>query len=167
VLRALAHRVAGTAVETAHAQAAADGEQDDAEATLEYPSVPLPGYYVAEIVVTGDSPAAGRKLGDVSWRPASVPVLVLRGDAKDLDSERKRPGCPGYMPRAPANARSGCCSRRGVPLPRPGKKNRYTTYLWTERFAAPMSYCPAERVGSVGSAAASASSRRQAKRLSR
>jgi CIC family chloride channel protein len=79
VLRALAHRVAGTAAETADAQAAADGEPDDAQAMLERPSVPLPGYYVAEITITENSPAAGRKLGDVSWPPASVPVLVLRG----------------------------------------------------------------------------------------
>jgi CIC family chloride channel protein len=78
VLRSLAHRVAGTAAETAHAQAAADGEPDDAQAILEHPSVPLPGYYVAEIIITGNSPAAGRKLGDVSWPQASTPVSVLR-----------------------------------------------------------------------------------------
>jgi chloride channel protein, CIC family len=79
VLRALAHRVAGTAAETAHAQAAADGEPDDALAMPEHPSVPLPGYYVAEIIITETSPAAGRKLGDASWPPASIPVAVLRG----------------------------------------------------------------------------------------
>ena len=79
VLRALARRVAGTADETAHAQAAADGEPDDPRAMLEHPPVPLPGYYVAEITITGNSPAAGRKLGDVSWPHASIPVLVLRG----------------------------------------------------------------------------------------
>jgi len=79
VLRALARRVAGTGDETAHAQAAADGEPDDRRAMLEHPSVPLPGYYVAEITITDNSPAAGRKLGDVSWPQASVPVVVLRG----------------------------------------------------------------------------------------
>jgi Trk K+ transport system NAD-binding subunit len=46
---------------------------------LEHPSVPLPGYYVAEIIITENSPGAGRKLGDVSWAPASIPVAVLRG----------------------------------------------------------------------------------------
>ena len=79
VLRALARRVAGTADETAHAQAAADGEPDDPQAMLEHPSVPLPGYYIAEITITGNSPAAGRKLGDVSWPPDTTPVSVLRG----------------------------------------------------------------------------------------
>ena len=79
VLRALAHQVAGTAAETAQAQAAAEWEPDGAQTPPERPSVPLPGYYVAEILVTGESPAAGRKLDDVSWPPASIPVSVLRG----------------------------------------------------------------------------------------
>jgi CIC family chloride channel protein len=79
VLRALAHRVAGTAAETVQAQAAADGEPDNAQAMLEHPSVPLPGYYVAEVTITANSPAAGRKLGDFSWPPASIPVAVLNG----------------------------------------------------------------------------------------
>jgi chloride channel protein, CIC family len=79
VLHALARRVAGAAAaETADAQAAADWEHDDAHAVPERPPVPLPGYYVAEITITGDSPPAGRKLGDVSWPPASIPVSVLR-----------------------------------------------------------------------------------------
>ncbi len=78
VLRALAHRVAGTAAETANAQAAADWEHEDAQAVREHPSVPLRGYHVAEIVITPDSPAAGQKLRDVSWPAASIPVSVLR-----------------------------------------------------------------------------------------
>ena len=79
VLRALAHRVAGSATETAHAQATADWEHADAQALGEHPPVPLPGYHVAEIVITPDSPSAGRKLGDVSWPTASMPVQVLHG----------------------------------------------------------------------------------------
>jgi len=79
VLHALARRVAGTAAETAYAQAAADGEPDDAQAMLQHPSIPLPGYHVAEITITGNSPAAGRKLGEVSWPPGSIPVVVLHG----------------------------------------------------------------------------------------
>jgi CIC family chloride channel protein len=78
VLHSLARRVAGTAAETAHAQAAADWEHDNAHAAPERPPVPLPGYYVAEITITADSPPAGRKLSDVSWPPASIPVSVLR-----------------------------------------------------------------------------------------
>jgi Trk K+ transport system NAD-binding subunit len=78
VLRALAHRIAGTAAETAHAQAAADLEHDDTQAMLEHPPVPLTGYHVAEISITPDSPAAGRKLGEAGWPATSVPVSVLR-----------------------------------------------------------------------------------------
>jgi hypothetical protein len=76
VLQALARRVAGTAGETA--QAAADQEHEDLESVAGHPSAPLPGYYVAEITIAGDSPAAGRKLGDLTWPAASVPVSVLR-----------------------------------------------------------------------------------------
>jgi chloride channel protein, CIC family len=78
VLHALAHRIAGTAAETVHAQAAADWEHDGAQAMLEHPSVPLPGYYVAEVVIARGSPAAGRKLGEVGWPTSGVPVSVLR-----------------------------------------------------------------------------------------
>jgi CIC family chloride channel protein len=76
VLQALARRVAGTAGETA--QAAADQAHEDLESVAGHPAAPLPGYYVAEITIAGDSPAAGRKLGDLTWPAASVPVSVLR-----------------------------------------------------------------------------------------
>jgi CIC family chloride channel protein len=79
VLRMLAHLVVGATADTGHAQAAADGEPGDAQAMIEHPPVPLPGYYVAEVIITENSPAAGRKLGDVGWPPASIPVAVLRG----------------------------------------------------------------------------------------
>jgi CIC family chloride channel protein len=79
VLRTLAHRVAGATDDAANAKAAADGEHEDAQGLPEHPSVPLPGYYVAEITITRDSPAAGRKLSDVRWPGASTPVSLLRG----------------------------------------------------------------------------------------
>ena len=79
VLRALARQVAGSQAPAVRAQAAADWEHGDAEAMLAHPPVPLPGYEVIEFTVTGDSPAAGRKLGDLSWPPAGTLVSVLRG----------------------------------------------------------------------------------------
>ena len=79
MLRALARQVTGSQADATRAQAAADPEHGDAEAILAHPPVPLPGYRVIEITVTADSPAAGRKLGDLSWPPASVPVSVLSG----------------------------------------------------------------------------------------
>ena len=36
-------------------------------------------YRLAEITITAGSPAAGRKLADVTWPPGSTPVTVLRG----------------------------------------------------------------------------------------
>jgi CIC family chloride channel protein len=79
VLRALAQQITGTQDEATRAQAAAETHRGDAQATLANPPVPLPGYQVIEITITGDSPAAGRKLGDLSWPPASIPVSVLHG----------------------------------------------------------------------------------------
>ncbi len=87
VLQALAHRVAGTDA-TVHPQAAADGEPGHQQAAPEHPSVPLPGYYIAEITITEHSPAAGRELGDIGWPPASIPVLVLQ----DGSLRQPRPG---------------------------------------------------------------------------
>jgi chloride channel protein, CIC family len=127
VLHALAHRVAGTAAETAHGPAAADGEHDDARAAPEQPPAPLPGYHVAEVTITENSPAAGRKLDDVNWPPASIPVSVLRagslhppdrgiilaaGDrvsplfTATLDYRRHRPGEMDY-PQRVSPVRSG------------------------------------------------------------
>ena len=78
VLRALARQIAGSQADTVRAQAAADWEHHDAEAMLAHPPAPLPGYQVIEITVSGDSTAAGRKLGDVPWPPAGTLVSVLR-----------------------------------------------------------------------------------------
>jgi Trk K+ transport system NAD-binding subunit len=46
---------------------------------LAHPTAPLAGYQVAEIAVTGDSAAAGRKLNEITWPQAGTPVSVLRG----------------------------------------------------------------------------------------
>jgi CIC family chloride channel protein len=79
VLRALGRRITGSQADTIQAQAAADWEHGDAEAVIEHPTAPLAGYQVIEITVTGDSPAAGRKLGDLPWSPDTTLVSVLQG----------------------------------------------------------------------------------------
>jgi CIC family chloride channel protein len=79
VLRALARQITGRQADTVQAQAAADPEHGDAAAVTGHPPAPLPGYQVIEITVTGDSPAAGRKLGDVAWPPAGTLVSVQQG----------------------------------------------------------------------------------------
>ncbi len=79
VLRALARQIAGSTAAATQAQAAAGGEHGDEGAALAHPPVPLPGYQVIEITVTGESPAAGRKLGDLRWPAAGTLVSVLSG----------------------------------------------------------------------------------------
>ena len=79
VLRALARQITGSPATATQAQAAADPEHGETEAMLAHPPVPLPGYQVIEITVTGDSAAAGRKLGDLPWPAAGTLVSVLSG----------------------------------------------------------------------------------------
>jgi CIC family chloride channel protein len=79
VLRALARQLSAGREEAAQAQAAADFGRDGAEPSVQHPPAPLPGYQVAEITISSDSPAAGQKLRDLTWPQASTPVSVLRG----------------------------------------------------------------------------------------
>ncbi len=79
LLRALARKIHGAHSEATQAQAYADQDHRDTQDMLAHPPVPLPGYQVIEITITDNSPAAGRKLADVSWPPASIPVSLLRG----------------------------------------------------------------------------------------
>ena len=48
------------------------GQPDD----LRRAPTPLGGYTVLEIAILAGSPAAGRKLGDITWPPGCVPVSV-------------------------------------------------------------------------------------------
>jgi chloride channel protein, CIC family len=79
VLRTLARQITTTQAETAQAQAAADWDHPDPGTLAQHPSAPLPGYRIAEVTITGDSPDAGKKLKHVTWPPGSTPVSILRG----------------------------------------------------------------------------------------
>ena len=79
VLRAIGRQLSTAQPHTQQAQVSADWDQTDSDALAQHPPTPLPGYRLTEIAVTAGSPAAGRKLGDVSWPPGSTPVTVLRG----------------------------------------------------------------------------------------
>jgi chloride channel protein, CIC family len=79
LLRALARKISGAHGEATQAQADAGQDHRDTRDMLAHPPVPLPGYQVIEITVTDDSPAAGRKLTDVSWPQGGIPVSLLRG----------------------------------------------------------------------------------------
>ncbi len=79
VLRAIARQLSTAQAETEQAQLGADRDHDGPGALPQHPPTPLPGYQFTEITLTADSPAAGRKLADVSWPAGSAPVIVLRG----------------------------------------------------------------------------------------
>jgi chloride channel protein, CIC family len=79
VLRAIARQITTAQAQTQQAQISADWDHADPGALPQHPPTPLPGYQLTEITITAGSPAAGRKLADVSWPPGSTPVIVLRG----------------------------------------------------------------------------------------
>ena len=73
VLRAIARQITTTQAETARAQAAADWDHADPSTLTQDPPTPLPGYQLVEITITPGSPAAGRKLGDITGRTPARP----------------------------------------------------------------------------------------------
>ncbi|MGH3228195.1 MAG: chloride channel protein [Streptosporangiaceae bacterium] len=79
VLRAIARQITAAQPQTAQAQISADRDHADPATLPQHPPTPLPGYRFTEITITAGSPAAGRKLGDLTWPPGSTPVTVLRG----------------------------------------------------------------------------------------
>ena len=79
VLRAIARQITAAQPGTAYAQLAADWDHADPDSARQHPPTPLPGYQLVEITIAGDSPASSRKLGEVTWPPASTPVSILRG----------------------------------------------------------------------------------------
>ena len=79
VLRTIARQITAGQPGTAHAQLAADWDHADPDSARQHPPTPLPGYQLIEVVVAAGSPAAGRKLGEVSWPRGGTPVSALRG----------------------------------------------------------------------------------------
>jgi chloride channel protein, CIC family len=85
VLAAIARQITTPQAQTAQPQVAAHGGHDGPGTR---PPTPLPGYQFTEVTVTAGSPAAGRKLADVTWPAGSTPVSVLH-------DRRLRPPHPG------------------------------------------------------------------------
>jgi chloride channel protein, CIC family len=79
VLRAIGRQITTAKAQAQQAQINADWDHADPGGLPQHPPTPLPGYRFTEIAVTTGSPAAGRKLSDVTWPPGSTPVVVLRG----------------------------------------------------------------------------------------
>jgi len=93
VLQALARQLGTAQAQAAQAQLAADWAHDDLESSLREPPAPLPGYRVLEVSIGAESPAAGRRVGDIAWPAGAVSVTVLRGG-------RLRAADPGIVLRA-------------------------------------------------------------------
>jgi len=117
VLRAIARQITADQPDTAQAQLAADWDHADPDSLRQHPPTPLPGYQVAEITITPGSPAAGRKLGDVTWPRASAPVSVLRG-------HQLRPSGPETILN-PGDRVSLLTTASGGPSPRPPAEGRH------------------------------------------
>ncbi len=79
VLAAIARQITAERAQTVPVQASADWDHTDPAAVQQHPPTPLPGYRFTEITIAPGSPAAGRKLADVSWPPGATPVIVLHG----------------------------------------------------------------------------------------
>ncbi len=86
VLRALADRVESFESESERGELAAEFAEQDAVSRLHIPRTPLTGYDIAEVSIHADSPAAGRRIGDVVWPPGSSAVAVTEG--RELVSAR-------------------------------------------------------------------------------
>ena len=86
VLRALADRVESFESESERGELAAEFAEQDAVSRLHIPRTPLTGYDIAEVSIRADSPAAGRRIGDVVWPPGSSAVAVTEG--RELVSAR-------------------------------------------------------------------------------
>jgi len=117
VLRAIARQITADQPDTAQAQLAADWDHADPDSLRRHPPTPLPGYQVAEITITPGSPAAERKLGDVTWPRASAPVSVQRG-------HQLRPPRPETILN-PGDRVSLLTVASGGPPPRPPAEGRH------------------------------------------
>jgi hypothetical protein len=71
----LARQLSAERAQIVRAQLAAGRQHGD----LESPLRELPGCQVVEIIIDGDSPAAGQRVEHVTWPAKSTPVSVLRG----------------------------------------------------------------------------------------
>ena len=76
VLQTLATSVSSSATEIERGAIAADFAARDPEALAHTPSTPLSGYEIVEITITPESPALGRRAGNITWPPGSLIVAV-------------------------------------------------------------------------------------------
>jgi chloride channel protein, CIC family len=117
VLQAVASEIGSSPAQAA--AAAARATRPVPGGTTAASPTPLRGYEIVEVTLDGESPAAGKALGTISWPPGYTPVSVLHG--RCLQEAR-----PGYT-LAPGDRISLLALRPPGPrpgLPQPGQGNR-------------------------------------------
>jgi CIC family chloride channel protein len=79
VLAALTDRLSTSEPEIKHGAAAADWALGDPNVPSRRPTRPLPGYEMLEVRVLADSPARGKRIGEISWPSSSAVVALTQG----------------------------------------------------------------------------------------
>ncbi len=85
VLQAISGRLSSSIRDVERGALAAESGADDADSRLHTPSSPLDGYEIVEITISRESPALGRRLGELPWPPGYLVVAV---------TERREIGAP-------------------------------------------------------------------------
>ncbi len=79
VVRAMSDRIERSRAEVAQARLAAELVEPDAARPVHALSLPLDGYELVEVRLTGDAANDGRSLDDVQLPPGSIPAAVTKG----------------------------------------------------------------------------------------
>ncbi len=83
LLRAIAPRIATAAPDIEAGHLSAEWATPHPDGTDHDPRTQLEGYQVVEFTVADDSAGAGRKVADVGWPPAHLPVALIRNRQLD------------------------------------------------------------------------------------
>ena len=79
VLQIVVERLSSAASEAEQATLAAEFAVDGDKSQVHVPTSPLENYQILEVAILSDSPAIGRRLGNVSWPVGCIVVAVTEG----------------------------------------------------------------------------------------
>jgi Trk K+ transport system NAD-binding subunit len=82
----LAERVDSSAREAERGRLAAEFSEKDAASRIHVPRTPLEGYEIVEVAIGPESPALGRRIGEVPWPPGSI--VVAASEERELVTPR-------------------------------------------------------------------------------
>jgi CIC family chloride channel protein len=86
VLHVLAERVDASTREAERGRLAAEFSEEDAASRVHSPRTPLEGYEIIEVTIGPESPALGRRIGEVPWPAGSIVVAI--SDHRELVAPR-------------------------------------------------------------------------------